>query len=167
MYLPVKPKESYKTETILSVQTSSSSNLPTLALAKTNVKPYLRAQNHQLYWIIEHRIHFSCCDTQLRYLVDRAELHQPSPSNQHSNVPCDQRSFPRLTKGSRSHAFKASSSLTMSLGSKSWRLPGKTVKKMDHVWRYILLGDTSSLLGPASSQSKEIFVKLNDWIPTN
>ncbi len=46
-----------------------------------------------------------------------------SPSNQRTN--CDQRSFPRLTKGSRSHAFKASSSLTMSLGSKAWRLQTK------------------------------------------
>lgn len=154
--LYVKPKERYKTETVLSVQTSSSSNLPTLALARTNVNlPHLRTYEilkSSTYWIIEHRMHFSCFDTQ-RYLVDRAELRQP-PSNQHSNVPCDQRSFPRLTKGSRSHAFKASSSLTMSLGSKSWRLPGKTVK-MDHIWRYMLLGDTSSLLGPASASPKK------------
>ena len=87
--LYVKPKERYKTETVLSVQTSSSSNLPTLALARTNVNlPHLRTYEilkSSTYWIIEHRIHFSCFDTQ-RYLVDRAELRQPAPSNQHSNV---------------------------------------------------------------------------------
>ena len=124
-----KKKDEYrntKLQLLWAFMISSSSNLLTLAFGwnkytkqKTHRFAHLKYENYQLYWAIKHHIHFSCFDTQLRYLVDLAFFFL------HSRTNCDQRSFPRLTKGSRSHAFKASSSLTMSLGSKAWRLQTK------------------------------------------